>query len=169
MRMLWSFLIVAIAAPALLVLAQPNRIETFERSFRPHVSQGKIMSIQHRYQPQHRLFYINGVEYWTAIAGDALDASPDWTPSQPLPLGFARLEEIARQELKRLVADEPSWSVTSFQMQTVLGGQVPKWYYLVGMEPFWEPGPPGAERHPDAFWVFVDFSGKAGLIGRRQP
>jgi len=98
------------------------------------------------------------------MSGDSLRLSPDWTASQPIPLRFDRLEEIARQELAKLVADDSSWSVTSFQLHSIPEDQALKWYFVVEMKPFWEPGPPGPDEHHDSFYVYIDLSGKPGFV-----
>ncbi len=162
-----SFIIAGIAIPALLVWAQTSQVETFERGFRPHVAQGKIVGVQSSAQPQRKEFHISGLEYATWIKGESIESSPDWTPSQPAPLGFGQLEEIARQELAKIVTNDAPWSVTSFQLHSTPGRQALKWYFLVEMTPFWEPGPEGKNEDHDSFWVGIDFSGKPGSIGRR--
>ena len=165
MRNLRNPLVILITAvPVFLLLAQANRIETFERGFRPHVAQGKIGSVERASAPEPRIFHINGVAFRSWMSGDSLRLSPDWAASQPIPLRFDRLEEIARQELAKLVADDSSWSVTSFQLHSIPEDQALKWYFVVEMKPFWEPGPPGPDEHHDSFCVHIDLSGRPGFV-----
>src|ERR1700690_421195 len=49
--------------------------------------------------------YIGGREYLCFLEDSG--GSADWHPPAPLPLGWARVEEIARTELRKLVQDEP--------------------------------------------------------------
>jgi len=161
-----SLIITGIAVPGLLVWAQSSRVETFERGFRPHVSQGHFVGAGSAIRPQRKTFHINGIEYATWMMGDAIESSPDWTPSQAPPLGFAQLEVIARRELAKVVTNDASWSVTSFQLQSIPGREAVKWYFLVEMTPFWEPGPTPTDSSHDSFCVGIDLSGKPGRIGR---
>lgn len=160
-----------ITAPALLVLAQVNRVDTFERGFRPHPAQSKMgmSSLSQMHQPPTpRLFYINRVGYKAAISGVQIAASPDWDASQPLPVSFTRLEQIARQELAKLETDGDSWSVNSFELHSIPSDHGIKWYFVVEMKPFWGAGPQGADQGPDSFSIYVDLAGKAGFVRPTQ-
>jgi hypothetical protein len=164
---LLSIIVAVVAVPAFLVLAQMNNVDTFERTLRPHVSQWKIGSVSSVIQPQRKTFQINGVEYASWLQGASIEGSPDWMPDQPIPLKFAQVESIARQELAKLVTNDAHWSVTSFQLHSIAGRQALKWYFLVEMQPFWQPGPAGTDLHGDSFCVSIDLAGNPGLIGRK--
>jgi hypothetical protein len=165
---LLSIIVAVVAVPAVLVLAQINNVDTFERGLRPHVSQGKIGTVPSVIQPQRKTFRIDGVEYASWLRGASIEDSPDWVPDQPIPLKFAQLESIARQQLAKLVTNDASWwSVTSFQLHSIAGRQSLKWYFRVEMKPIWEPGPPGTDPHGDSFCVSIDLAGNPGLIGRK--
>ena len=81
-------------------------------------------------------------------------------PSLPLPLSFARAQEIARGELQKLVTDATTWEVTEFQLKRISGG---KWYYLIGL------APRGAVSGPssDSFFAAMNLAGDVGLIEPR--
>jgi hypothetical protein len=166
-RLQISLIVFAITLPVLLVPGQNSSVDTLERTFRPHVAHGGFLGFQRSSPPQRKAFQINGIEYATWIAGDSLEASPDWTSAQPLPIGFAQLEEVARKELARLVTNDTPWSVTSFQLHSTAGRQSLKWYFLVEMKPFWESGSVETNQNHDSFWIGVDLSGKPGFVGRK--
>ena len=63
--------------------------------------------------------------------------SADWQPPAPLPLGWAKVEEIARTELRKLVQDEPNWLVTDFRVSRF--ERSPGWYYAITFKPEIEP------------------------------
>src|ERR1035441_2146062 len=54
--------------------------------------------------------YIGGKEYLCFLEDSGVSA--DWQPPAPLPLGWAKVEEITRTELRKLVQDEQNWLVT---------------------------------------------------------
>ena len=87
---------------------------------------------------------------------------PEWESSSPLPIGFAKAEEIARGELRKLVADESNWVVTEFQIARF--GRRPNWYYAVTLAPEMEAV---GLRHRSVT-LLVDFSGKPGLVGMHE-
>ena len=162
-----SCMILFITLPALLVLAQINRVDTFERSIRTHVPQSGFVASQGSIHAPKYEFYVAGSQHATWLSASAIEASPDWQASDPLPLTLAQVEKTSRLELARLVTNDAPWSVTSFQLHSIAGRQSLKWYFLVEMRPFWEPGPAAAERSHDSFWLCVDFSGKPGMVGRK--
>ncbi len=106
-----------------------------------------------------------------------------WKPSMPLPLSFAKAEEIARAELKKLVDDSASWEVTELQLKRIPDEDQPiwtipsltgtglefqrshtedqaKWFYLIGMKPR-----EGSSRQKhDSFFVAMNLSGAVGII-----
>src|SRR6185369_7831812 len=133
------FIVIGGVLPAFLVLGQENLVDTFERNFRPHVTRQGIVSGEAIALPPKTAFHIDRIEYATWIIGNAIESSPDWTPTQPAPLGFAQLEEIARRELAKILTNDAPWSVTSFQLLSTPGRQRLKWYFLVEMKPVWEP------------------------------
>lgn len=123
-----------------------------------------------------RVFWLNHVQYLARISEDALRSGPDWTPSMPLPLDFAKAEAIARQELRKLVADDSTWELTGFHLCSVRvntadiddprpsAGSTLKWYFQIEMKPVSAARPEGVGQHSDSFWVFIDLSGQAGKI-----
>ena len=121
-------------------------------------------SFSHVHPPTPRQFYLNRVAYKAWISGHQIETSPDWDSSQPLPLTFTRLEQIARQELARLAIDDVSWSIDGFEFRSIPAGQGLKWYFVVEMKPFWGSGPQGADRDPDSFCVYIDLGGKPGIV-----
>jgi hypothetical protein len=136
-------------------------------------------------QPQGHawLFHIAGKHYHAKITHDEVKAGPDWKPSMPLPLSFAKAEEIARAELKKLVGDSASWEVTDLQLKRIPNDDQPlwfeppltgtglefqhspnegqaKWIYVVGMEPT-----EGSSRQKhDSFFAVMNLSGVVGKI-----
>jgi hypothetical protein len=136
-------------------------------------------------QPQEHswVFHIGDKFYRAKITHDEVRLGPDWKPSMPLPLSFAKAEEIARAELKKLVDDSASWEVTELQLKRIPDADQPiwttpsltgtglefqrnltedqvKWFYLIGMEPS-----EGSSRQKhDSFFVAMNLSGTAGII-----
>jgi hypothetical protein len=94
--------------------------------------------------------------------------SADWQPPAPLPLGWAKVEEIARTELRKLVQDEPNWLVTDFRVSRF--ERSPGWYYAITLKPEIEritlsPAITLLEERPQSYTLLVDFSGKPGKTG----
>ena len=162
---------------AVSLLAQSSPTDKLERGLRPH-PQDQMQFIagpqDAGLRPEVRVFYIHNVEYRARIRDEALVSSPDWTPTKPLPLDFAKAETIARRELGKLVADASSWEVTGFHLRsvrvsvpnldTLQASRTPKWYFQIEMGPPSGQQSEGAPHHPDSFWVFIDLSGRAGKI-----
>jgi hypothetical protein len=136
-------------------------------------------------QPQEQswVFHIADKFYRAKITHDEVRLGPDWKPSMPLPLSFAKAEEIARAELKKLVDDSASWEVTELQLKRIPDEDQPiwtipsltgtglefqrshtedqaKWFYLIGMKPR-----EGSSRQKhDSFFVAMNLSGAVGII-----
>ena len=175
-RLKQTFILGAAMLWGMHVLAQTDPIEKFERGIGPHPGDQKLYTAGPLYsssRPEIRIFYINHVQYRARISEQALLSGPDWTPSKPLPMEFAKVEAIARQELRKLVADASNWEVTGFHLRSVqlstpdinnLQLRVTKWYFQVEMKPLPGLHLEGAELHSASFWVFIDLSGQAGKI-----
>jgi len=163
--------------------AQTGPAEKLDHGLRPHPQDQTQYTAGPRdpeLRPEVRVFYIKDVPYWARISDAALLSSPDWAPTNRLPLDFAKAETIARKELGKLVADASTWEVTGFHLQSVgvsVGdpdtlkvSRTLKWYLQVEMRPPSGQGSEGGARHPDSFWVFINLSGQAGEIQtRREP
>lgn len=155
-----------LSGSALLLWGQSGKVETLERNFRPHVSQGKFAGGGTGLRmPEPLVFQIEGASYRSWMAAASLQASPDWTASQPMPVSFARLEQVARGELAKLVTDDASWSVRSFQLHSIPQELSLKWYFVIEMKPVWEPTVPAANE-PDSFRIYIDLAGTPGTIRR---
>ncbi len=105
-------------------------------------------------------FHIGAKHYRARMTPDELVSEPDWKPSMPLPLNFAKVEEIARAELKKIVGDTASWEVTEFQLKRILFGDQPRWFYVIGMAP----GEKGSLQKHDSFFAAMNLSGVVGKI-----
>ncbi len=148
-------------------------VDTFERGLRPHPQdQAKyIAGVPARLAMglEIRLFHLNNVRYRATLSEEALLASPDWTPAKPLPLDFARAESIARQQLRKLVADDTPWEVKGFNLRSAEAGmydadglRVPgkstvKWYLQVELRS-------SSGQQPGSFWVFMNLAGQTGKV-----
>jgi hypothetical protein len=111
--------------------------------------------------------YIGGREYLCFLEDSG--GSADWQPPAPLPLGWPKVEEIARTELRKLVQDEPNWLVTDFRVSRFERG--PGWYYAITLKPQIElttmiPATELVKKRPQSYTLLVDFSGKPGRGGR---
>lgn len=123
-------------------------------------------------------FQIGGKHYRAKISHDEIKAGPDWKPSMPLPLSFAKAEEIARAELKKLVGDTASWEVTDLQLKRIPNEDQPAWFYVIGMAPSEEssqlkhdsyvigmaPRQEGSQQKHDSFFAVMNLSGIVGKI-----
>src|SRR5262245_54031 len=107
--------------------------------------------------PDTMTFWLDGQSYLARIKREAVLDSPTWDTSKTLPLSFARAEQVARAELRKLVTDEPSWRVRSFQLTHLPDSS--SWYYSVNLIPSSK-----REKKTTGFTVFVDARGKAGTI-----
>ena len=123
------------------------------------------------------LFQIGGKRYKTTISHDEVKAGRAWNPSMPLPLSFAKAEEIARAELKKLVGDgdTASWEITELQLKRMPanelqlirlpGNDEPRWFFLIGMKPTPADQPPSQLKlEHDSFFVVMNLSGVVGKI-----
>jgi hypothetical protein len=107
------------------------------------------------YFPTHHLFTVADVEYATFIDGAALAASPEWDLDKSPPISFKRVVEITREELRKLVNNEPDWQVRAITIRRVANPPYQqKWYYEVSF------------RLPKdrSVNLLVDFSGKPGKL-----
>jgi len=84
-----------------------------------------------RPQPASQTSCVGGKVYCCYLEDSG--ASADWQPPAPLPLGWAKVEEIARTELRKLVQDEPNWLVTDFRVSRY--ERSPGWYYAITLKP----------------------------------
>ena len=131
---------------------------------------GSVLSLAQTYQRRSTVtvrppgvwqFYVRGVGYSATIAQQSVLEAPAWSPSQPLPLDFARVEEIARQELHHLVDDDAAWEPTSISLSRLKGATPPRWYYVVEFMPV---SMSFTNGHADNFRVCIDASGKPGTF-----
>ena len=111
------------------------------------------------YPPGVWQFYLRGVGYSASIDKQSVLAAPTWLPSQPLPLDFARVEEIARRELHRFVDNDAAWEPTDFSLHRLKLANPPRWFYVVEFMPT---SFSYTNRHADNFKVCIDASGKPG-------
>lgn len=101
-------------------------------------------------------FTVDGTSYLTRLEREAVVSGVPWNTAKALPMSFAKAEQIARAELRKLVSDEPAWEVHSFQLHRLKHTQ--HWYYSVEFSP-------PAQGHKDSYaYVLLDASGKAGSI-----
>ena len=107
--------------------------------------------------PDTMSFWLDGQSYLARIKREAVLDAPTWDTSKSLPLSFARAEQAARAELRKLVSDEPAWHVRSFQLTHLPDSSA--WYYSVNLIPSGK-----REKKTTGFTAFIDASGKAGTI-----
>ena len=106
------------------------------------------------------IFNLNGKKYEAKITRDQVADGPEWTPAAPLPLTFAKVEEIARAELRKLVSDDSTWEVTELNLRRLTKESESKWYYVVKLTPR------SIDRgvSPESFCLPISFSGEIGRI-----
>ena len=109
-----------------------------------------------------RAFHIGGKQYRSTIDLEKAIAGPPWNPSSPLPISLARLEQIARTELDKLVGDESKWQVVDFQISRAAGGR--HWYIAVTLEPAVQVVAESLPR--DSFTALIDLYGRPGNIAQ---
>ena len=119
-----------------------------------------------RPQPASQTSCVGGKVYCCYLEDSGVSA--DWQPPAPLPLGWAKVEEIARTELRKLVQDEPNWLVTDFRVSRF--ERSPGWYYAITLKPEMEritltPAIKLVNEPPQSYTLLVDFSGKPGKTG----
>jgi hypothetical protein len=113
-----------------------------------------------KWEREQRTFRLEGKDYLTLLYLEETALGPEWESPSPLPIGLDKAEEIARSELRKLVADEPHWMVTDFHVGRFQ--RRANWYYAVTLKPDVEVQ--GVK--PDSFVALVDFSGKPGRIAQ---
>jgi hypothetical protein len=106
------------------------------------------------------IFDLNGKKYQATIPRDQVAASAEWTCALPLPLTCAKVEEIARVELRKLLSNDSTWEVMELDLRRLNEESTSKWYYLVKLMPKLR------DRGviSDSFYVPISFSGEAGQI-----
>jgi hypothetical protein len=106
------------------------------------------------------VFNLNGKKYEAKISNDQIADGPEWTPAVPLPLTFAKVEEIARAELRKLVSDDSTWELTELNLRRLSNDTESKWYYVVKLTPR------SVDRGviPDSFYLPISLSGEIGRI-----
>ena len=119
-----------------------------------------------RPQPARQTSCVGGKVYCCYLEDSGVSA--DWQPPAPLPLGWAKVEEIARTELRKLVQDEPNWLVTDFRVSRF--ERSPGWYYAITFKPEIErialtPAIKLVNEPPQSYTLLVDFSGTPGKTG----
>jgi len=110
-------------------------------------------------------FNLNGKKYEAKITREQIEAGPKWTPSAPLPLSLAKAEEIARDELRKLVSDDATWELTEFNLRCLNDQTEPKWYYVVKLKHKMQ----DRGVMPDLFILPISFSGELGRIQINGP
>ena len=105
-----------------------------------------------------RTSYVGGREYLSMLKETRV--RPEWEPSAPLPLNLAKVEEVARTELRKLGPDDSWWIITEYQISRF--GRGTNWYYAVTLKPEIQV----VGLRPESFTLLVDFSGNPGVIRR---
>ena len=120
--------------------------------------------------PNQNSFFLDDVELATGLSKQSILSGPNWTPSEPLPLGLADVEQIARAQLRTIVQDEPSWVVLDISLLRLsepnLQGS-PKWQYTVMLGPRPDLSPITSAGHINTFTAHVSMSGEVGSVGLR--
>jgi hypothetical protein len=83
---------------------------------------------------ESRAFHLQGKDYRAFLRHADISSSPEWNPSLDLPLlplPLSNVEDIARRELRYLVADDSEWVVSSFQLNSFPHNAALRWYYAV--------------------------------------
>jgi len=120
---------------------------------------------QSRSEVVKRTFYLQGKEYMSEMSWQEAESISPWEPSLPLPVSLEKAEEIAREELSKLVHDEIKWqfsefSIGRFSRPTARGWN---WYFALTMKPILAVG----EVNADTFTVLINASGEPGrILGR---
>jgi len=118
-------------------------------------------------QVERKSFPLDGYTYVATLNHEPVMAGPSWEASSPPPLTFDIVERAARKELRKLMSDEPSWVVFTFELHHMLGAGrgTGKWYYAVEFRP---PLVDGKFTHNGLFYVFIDASGNPGTVERKE-
>jgi len=109
-----------------------------------------------------RTFYISGKEHRSVLRASQAEPPSEWNSSSPLPMGFAKAEEVARGELAMFVNDAAELLVSDFHVGRFAGQ--PYWYMAVTFEPATQVVSDALP--PDSFTVLLDFAGRVGRISR---
>ncbi len=76
-------------------------------------------------------FEFEGQKYRVALRHQQILSGPEWNPALPLPLGFAEVENIARQQLRKLGAEDEALQITALQLQRLRDTAQSRWYFAV--------------------------------------
>jgi len=145
-------ILVGVTLCAALVIAQPLP-PTVPLATREHQSRGELPGISWQ-------FRLNGKQYVSKLTGAQIASGPDWSTSSSLPLTLAKVEQIARDELRKLVGDDAKWEITELSLKRFPQITERGWYYLVKLT---------SKDHPsnimtDAFVFPIGFSGEVGQV-----
>lgn len=135
--------------------SRPSRERT---TFRMHPT---IRTNLEQLPPEHRYTAktngdIDDVKLWNSISFESVEAGPDWWPSHPLPLSFTDGEAIAREELRKLVCEEPQWALKEIRLLRMLDGGSAKWHYAFSFAAF-------DRTMSDRLTVHVSMAGVPGI------
>ena len=103
--------------------------------------------------------HIGGVKYHSTISRDAVEASPAWKPSQPLPLSLDRAVQAAQTLLRRLVRSDSQWALTDISLQRLRDVRPERWFFVVGFQ-----RETGKRSLQGIVQICVDFRGQPGTI-----
>ena len=143
----------------LLALSALTLGQTLPRTL-PSVQKQGYLGPSLKWETGKRMFHVEGKDYFSVLALEQTALGPDWEAPAPLPLTLAKVEQIARVELRKLVTDEARWVVIEFEIARF--HRSPNWYYAVTLKPDVEI----QGVRPDSFVALVDFAGNAGRIFR---
>ncbi len=76
-------------------------------------------------------FEFGGQKYRVTLPHREILSGPEWNPTSPLPLSFVKVEEIARQDLRKLGAEDEALQLTTLQLQRLRDTAESRWYYAV--------------------------------------
>lgn len=105
-----------------------------------------------------RVSRVGTKDYISVITHRDIALSPEWKPSSDLPTNLGKIEEIARAELQKLVADPDCWETSSIQLNRVAQSTESKWYYAVSFSPVLKVPSLGS----DSMVVLLTLDGKPG-------
>jgi hypothetical protein len=96
---------------------------------------------------------IGDLQMWNCITRESVIAGPDWLVSQPLPLSFTDAEATGREQLRKLVEDEPSWEIDSITLHNLNETGSTKWHYSLAFR---------ASDGIDTYRVHINMAGQPG-------
>jgi hypothetical protein len=106
---------------------------------------------------------IGSAEYRSTISREAVERSPAWRPSKPLPLSHERAVHVGRTVLRKLVRSVSDWALDEITLQRLRHSDPERWFLVVGFS-----RETGRLSEQGVMQICVDFRGRPGIVTKAR-